>query len=356
MAHHTLLVGSGLVQANGGIQTVAKLSWDAVGRVGPRSLISFGPVDSSDAGNAARSVITTSKPALLTRVALRTWPAEIGLFTHIELLKLLPLLRRGPRRIVAFIMGIEAWRPLGWMTRRMLRRVDLLLSISQHTWERFVSYNPEFRTHPHTVLYLGMGQTVACNLFPPDHPPIALILGRMAKDEDYKGHRELITAWPRVQKLLPDARLWVVGDGNLRPELEALAEKVGFGKLITFFGRVSEERKQELIRQSQCLVMPSRGEGFGLVYLEAMRLGRPCLVSDQGAGCEVVNPSEAGLAVDPSDLDALAAAVAQLLTRGPRWDAWSAAARHRYAATFTRDHFQGRLLDVLFGSVTVARS
>jgi glycosyltransferase involved in cell wall biosynthesis len=103
------------------------------------------------------------------------------------------------------------------------------------------------------------------------------------------------------------------------------------------------------LRRCRCLAMPSRGEGFGLVYLEAMRLGRPCLVSDQDAGREVVAPPEAGLAADPANGPQLAESLCRLLTPGEEWEQWSQAARQRYDSGFQGRDFQQRLLDALFG-------
>src|SRR6185369_351165 len=91
-----------------------------------------------------------------------------------------------------------------------------------------------------------------------------------------------------------------------------------------------------------------RSEGFGLVYLEAMRAGRPCLVSTLDAGREVVNPPEAGLAADPADRQALAAALCRLITPGAEWDRWSEQARLRYEGQFTARHFQERLVKAVF--------
>jgi phosphatidylinositol alpha-1,6-mannosyltransferase len=341
----TLLVAGGLVPSDGGIQAYSRIVWDTLDPVAGRSLISLGAVPSGD-GFATSGVIATSKWALLKGVVFRKWPSELCLVTHVGLIKLLPFLRSRPRHVVAFLNGVEVWQRLDWMTRRALRRVDLFLSISQYTWERFVAANPEFSSVRHEVLYLGMGD-VAESVPAAENPPAALILGRMSRTEDYKGHRQLIAAWPRVCERVPGARLWVAGTGDLQPDLEALARQAGVDNLVTFFGRVSEEQKQKLLASSRCLVMPSRGEGFGLVYLEAMRLGRPCLVGNQDAGREVVNPPEAGLAVDPDDAAALTDAVTQLLTPGSWWDEWSRAARRRYESNFTAGHFQRRLLERL---------
>jgi phosphatidylinositol alpha-1,6-mannosyltransferase len=173
------------------------------------------------------------------------------------------------------------------------------------------------------------------------------MVGRLARDEDYKGHREVLTAWPVVRRFIPDAELWVVGDGDLRPELEKIAAWPPTSGGVRFWGAVSEEKKFELIARSRCLVLPSRGEGFGLVYLEAMRSARPCLVSTVDAGREVVQPPECGLAVLPSDTAELASAMKRMLCPGPEWSRWSQSARQRYESYFTAAHFQTRLLRAL---------
>jgi phosphatidylinositol alpha-1,6-mannosyltransferase len=169
------------------------------------------------------------------------------------------------------------------------------------------------------------------------------MLSRLERGEDYKGHREVIAAWRGVRAQIPGAELWVAGDGNLRGELEMLTRECGVADAVRFLGRVSETQKQELLAACRCFVMPSRGEGFGLVYLEAMRAGRPCLVGDNDGGREPVNPPEAGLEVNPSDPAQVERNLVQLLRGGDEWSAWSSQARARYEAQFTAAHFERRL-------------
>jgi phosphatidylinositol alpha-1,6-mannosyltransferase len=173
------------------------------------------------------------------------------------------------------------------------------------------------------------------------------MLSRLEKREDYKGHREMLDAWPLVLRRLPTAELWIAGDGDLRPDLERVAANHGLGQAVRFLGFVSETRKHELLRDSRCMAVPSRGEGFGLVYLEAMRLGRPCLVSTLDAGREVVDPPRHGLAVDPDDRASLVEAACRLLTIGPEWQQWSISSRERYEQHFSARHYQRRLLTAL---------
>lgn len=277
------------------------------------------------------------------RVGVR---AEVIVVWHVGMLKLLPFLRAGSRPIALFLHGIECWKELAPSTRRLLERVDVFLSNSRFTWERFLERNPLERPVFQRTIPLGIG-SIAPPIAAPADPPAALILGRMDHREDYKGHKQLIDAWPLVLRQLAGAELWVAGGGDLQSELVATVEANQLQSRVRFFGSISEEVKEQLLERCRCLVLPSRGEGFGLVYLEAMRMGRPCLVSTLDAGREVVNPPEAGLAVDPDDREALADAVCRLLTPGQDWRAWSAGARRRYESCFTAAHFQERLTSTL---------
>jgi phosphatidylinositol alpha-1,6-mannosyltransferase len=347
---------SGLSGRNaGGVQESGRIAWRAVvGHArslgGSAGLLVYGEADDADLGlGGGLSLAEANRWCLLGKAAVRQWHTPLACFWHTGLLRLLPVLRLGRAEIVLFLHGVEAWRPQGWLTQRLLSRVDRFLSNSSFTWQRFLEFQPQLADRPHAVVPLGIGEPVADEPPPPDDPPAVLMLGRLQRGEDYKGHREIIAAWPRVRSQSPGARLWVAGDGDLRPDLEALAARCGVSDAVRFWGRVSESQKQELLRRSRCMAMPSRGEGFGLVYLEAMRLGRPCLVSTCDAGQEVVAPPEAGLAADPGRPDDLTAALVRLLADGPDWEERSRAARRRYEGAFTAEQFQRRLLAALFG-------
>jgi phosphatidylinositol alpha-1,6-mannosyltransferase len=285
--------------------------------------------------------------AVLRAIACRRRPT-IVLIWHLHLLKLLPFLEPPTLRATLFLHGVECWLEQSLLTRLLLRRVHLVLSNSDHTWDRFVRANPQMYATPHRTVHLGCGSRLDVGIPVPDERPAALMIGRLQKTEDYKGHQQMIEAWPQVLEKMPDAQLWIAGSGDLRTSLETLARQRTPQGSVRFYGHVSEAEKERLVAGCRCLALPSRGEGFGLAYVEAMRLGRPCLVSNLDAGREVVNPPEAGLAVDPNDPRATADAVLRLLTPGDEWDRWSFQARSRYETRFTRQHFQHRLLSALF--------
>jgi phosphatidylinositol alpha-1,6-mannosyltransferase len=285
-------------------------------------------------------------PALLRALAHRG-PVGTVLIWHSGLLKLTPFIASGKPKRVLFLHGVEVWRKHDHLTSMLMRNTDLFLSNSDHTWRRFLSFHPECGGNAHQTVHLGIGEPLNQAAPVPDGPPAALMIGRMQRDENYKGHREVLEVWQRVLQAMPAAELWIVGGGDLRPELEAMVQAQSLGDRVRFFGAVPDEVKEDLLRKCRALVLPSAGEGFGLVYLEAMRMGRPCLVSTLDAGAEVVNPPEAGLAVDLHNPSELTASIIRLLTAGSEWNQMAVGAKQRYDAQFTGHHFQERLVNAL---------
>lgn len=341
-----LFLFSGLDPRQGGVQ-VSALDLISERSSSQDDAIIYGSDPQNACSEFGRVVCEKDKLRLLGQVLLRQWPVATGVFWHLDMLKLLPFLRGFRGKIVVFLHGIEAWRPQTPRMQKMLKRVDLFLSNSEHTWQRFLEFTPAVSGSRHTTTALGYGQPIPNFAVQKAPSPVALILGRMAKSEDYKGHKELIAAWPKVVASVPNARLEIVGEGDLQPELEhTVAEKNLTGRVI-FHGRVTEERKQELLSTCSVMAMPSRAEGFGIVYLEAMRLGRPCLVSNCDAGREVVSPPIAGLEVDPRNESEMAAKLVELLTFNQRWTEWSKSATERYSTSYTRRDFQDRVFNAI---------
>jgi phosphatidyl-myo-inositol dimannoside synthase len=334
----------------GGIQASGKIAWAGIRERMVTSmhapiLFLYGESGVESRGQDGVVAARTKSAALLAALRLRARPTCV-LFWHISLLRLLPFFRARGARTVVFLHGVEAWRPRGWAFRALLGKVDLFVSNSDYTWARFLVDNPTFHARPHRTVPLGIGAPLGVTGANRGATTV-LMMGRLVRGEDYKGHREMIAAWPLVRERFSNAELWIAGDGDLRPELESSVQAHGLTGCIHFTGYISEEEKQRLLARCSCFALPSQGEGFGLVYLEAMRIGRPCLVSTLDAGREVVNPPEAGLSADPRDLRALADATCRLLTPGQEWDAWSLRARMRYEQHFTAAHFQRRLIEAL---------
>ena len=331
----------------GGIQLTARLALQGLrgSSLGNTDILCYGPKCSEAAGSAG-GFCSHSKAEAAVRALRFRGRSDYLLFWHLHVLSLMPLIGTRGKRTYLFLHGIEAWCSVSGMMRRFLDQIDVFLTNSDFTWQRFVEMHPQWARAEHRTVHLGVGEPET-RIDRPGDVPAAVIVARMMRAEGYKGHVELVKAWPVVLERVPNAELWVVGGGDAGDDLRDLAFATGVGGKVRFFGVVSDEEKQRLLQRSRCLVLPSRGEGFGLVYLEAMRLGRPCLASIYDAGQEVISPPQAGISVDPSDTEGLAEAVTQLLTPGAAWQQQSENARRRYEESFTAAHFQRRLLDAL---------
>ena len=174
-----------------------------------------------------------------------------------------------------------------------------------------------------------------------------MILARIDNSERYKGHAELVAAWPRVISAVPDARLLIVGTG---PGLEALTSVIKSSPAagqIEITGFVEEIDLQALWRRAHVFAMPSRKEGFGLVYVEAMRYGLPIIASIHDAAPEVNLHEVTGYNVDLDKKNDLSDRLIQLLRSPQLCRDLGAAGFQRWNEHFRMSAFQRRFLPLM---------
>jgi phosphatidylinositol alpha-1,6-mannosyltransferase len=184
-----------------------------------------------------------------------------------------------------------------------------------------------------------------------------LMVGRMSKAEYYmgfrdatdlyKGFKQLILAVGQLSRQVPGARLWIVGDGDARPDLEQWIAGRSERDFVDFLGRVSDKRLEQLYQASDVFALPSEGEGFGLVFVEAMAHGLPCVCVNAGAAPEVVHDGETGLVARPRDVADLADKLLVLAKNTVLHTRLSNEARRTYAERFTAQAFEERIFTAL---------
>ena len=140
-----------------------------------------------------------------------------------------------------------------------------------------------------------------------------LTVGRWRADERYKGMDTLITALPRLLPRWPELQLLAVGDGDDRAWLEDLAEETGVDRHVHFLSGLSYEELAACYGHCELFALPSRGEGFGLVYLEAMACGKPVIGGAHGGAPEVIEDGKTGYLVQHGDAVQLATSIETLL-------------------------------------------
>jgi phosphatidyl-myo-inositol dimannoside synthase len=252
-----------------------------------------------------------------------------------------------------FLHGIELDRVGRGSRRRALRAAWRLLVNSEFTKSTVLRRFPEVAGRVRVVpLCIDPDRVEAWEAMERDlaglaREQVALIVGRMWSEERGKGHDELLEAWAVVRQRLPTAQLWIAGGGDDRARLEVKARDLGLTDLVHFLGRVTDEELARLFRRAAVFAMPSRQEGFGLVYAEAMWHGLPCIGATVDAAGEVIADGETGLLVPYGDVPSLAEALTVLLADAGRRERLSEASRRRAREKFGYPRFRADLLRAL---------
>lgn len=273
---------------------------------------------------------------------------------------------RSSRPYAVFLHGVECWHSLRLRARWGMSGADTLLFNSNHTRDTFLKFNPWATTKRLRVIPLGVPLSLlnqqnvgpsSKSLASVETPLRVLCVGRMSKADYYEGFREgnglykgfkvLIEAIGLASKSGLSVRLEIVGDGDARPELETWLSSLPESRFVSLLGRVSDERLAQAYRDNDVFCLPSEGEGFGLVFAEAMAQGLPCVCVAAGAAPEVVTNQVTGLVARPRDVDDLASKFLLLGRDTPLRMRLSAAARQRVVDFFAYDKFLARIDDAL---------
>ncbi|MFT5448864.1 MAG: phosphatidylinositol alpha-1,6-mannosyltransferase [Gammaproteobacteria bacterium] len=220
-------------------------------------------------------------------------------------------------RVWLQLHGIEAWQSPGRLTGAMTRRCDLVTAVSRVTRERFLSWS---NVDPQRVKVLS-------NTFSPHFTPgnvdaalrerfvangeaLILTVSRLHKSERYKGHEHVMRALLEAPlQTQPKPAYVIAGDGDDVRYLQQRARDLGLEKRVHLIGPVAPSGLRALYRSADVFVMPSTGEGFGIVYLEAAACGIPVVGGDADGARDALREGELGALVDARDPVAIAQAI-----------------------------------------------
>jgi glycosyltransferase involved in cell wall biosynthesis len=167
--------------------------------------------------------------------------------------------------------------------------------------------------------------------------PRLLCVGRLIP---IKGHIVLLRAFADARRRIPDLQLDIAGRGPLEPALRALAKELEVEDAIRFLGYVAPV--QRAIEDAAIVVVPSMGEGFGMVALEAMERARPVIAAEIGGLGELVEEGVTGLLVQPGEAEPLTQAIVQLANELPRAAEMGEAGRRRALEQFLQERCTDR--------------
>ena len=255
------------------------------------------------------------------RAALRR--AKVVLAGHPNLAPVVQAMKVvAPRlRTIVCTHGVEVWETLPWVRRMALRRATLVLAPTQDTANCVVEQQGVREERVHVLPWAldpdfeAISADSAKRDLPTGFPAgrVILTVGRWLANERYKGMDTLITALPRLMARWPEVQLLAVGSGDDRVWLEELAEKYGVSMHVHFLNNLSYEQLAACYAACEIFALPSAGEGFGLVYLEAMARGKPVIGGAHGGAPEVIEDGVTGYLVAHGDAPQLATSIETLL-------------------------------------------
>jgi phosphatidyl-myo-inositol dimannoside synthase len=243
---------------------------------------------------------------------------DLVVCAHVNLLPLARLVARDP---LLFIYGIEAWKPLrDPLSNRLLHGARGVVTISEITGQRFAGwsgYRGPLHLLPNSIHAEEYGirpkNEALRTRYRLQGRRVLLTLGRVVAAERYKGFDEVLDVLPDIARVHDDIAYVIAGGGNDLPRLARKAVNLGIAPRVIFTGLVREDEKADLYNLADVYVMPSRGEGFGFVFLEALACGVPAIGSRLDGGREALRNGTLGRLVDSTNLAELRVALLDAL-------------------------------------------
>jgi phosphatidyl-myo-inositol dimannoside synthase len=243
-------------------------------------------------------------------------------------------------RYLLFLYGIDVWGLEELSRKRAILSADMHIAISSYTAKRMEREQGLPSSHVRVLRCIVDASLFAIGPKPKylldrygltSDLPVILTVGRLHAAEAYKGHDRILRILSEVRSQLSesndrqsasdlrlptsDLRYVIVGDGDDRPRLEMLAADLGVREAVVFAGKVPAVELNDHYNLCDLFAMPSTGEGFGIVFLEALACGKPVLGGNKDASRDALLDGELGILVDPDDPNELRSAIVSILLK-----------------------------------------
>ncbi|MBR8835818.1 MAG: glycosyltransferase [Stigonema ocellatum SAG 48.90 = DSM 106950] len=218
--------------------------------------------------------------------------------------------------------GIEAWDIQNALLKKALQHADRILAVSRYTRDRLLQ---EQNLDPN--IFSILPNTFNFNRFQPAPKPTYLLekyhlkpkqptiltVSRLAAVERYKGYDQILRALPQIRQVIPDVHYIIVGKGDDRARIEQLIARLGLQDCVTLAGFVCDQQLCDYYNLCDVFAMPSKREGFGIVYLEALACGKPVLGGHQDGTIDALCQGELGALVNPDNLSEITHTIIKIL-------------------------------------------
>lgn len=263
------------------------------------------------------------------KVAIKAPKTDMVIITHINL-ALIGLLVKAinPKCKVWLIAhGIEVWRPLSFFKKMFLNRCDKILCVSNFTKQQIIS---KHKTKPAICKVLNNAVDPFMKLpsifTKPAHllkryklnkkNPVIFTLTRLASTEQYKGHDQVIKIIKTLKVKFPHIKYILSGqyDHKEKTRIQKLITANNVQEQVILTGFLNEGELSDHFLLADLFVLPSKKEGFGIVFIEALACGLPVICGNADGSTDAIQDGQLGKAINPDNLTSLETAITEYLT------------------------------------------
>lgn len=262
--------------------------------------------------------------------ALRTlWQAiffnpDLIICSHVNFSPLCYLASFLGKRYIVLSYGIDVWSITSKIKRRALKKAALVTAISNFTKEKIIDQIPQIKDRiplvPNAIDGLSFYPKPKSGYLINRHnltkeDKIILTVTRLDKRERYKGYYEVVNALPHILTKIPQAKYLLVGGGNDLANIQKHIREKKLEDSVIFAGYVSDNELIDYYNLSDVFVMPSKGEGFGFVFLEALACGKPVIAGNKDGSRDALLDGQLGILVNPDNIAGIARAIIRVLKK-----------------------------------------
>jgi len=293
-----------------------------------------------------------SKLNLITYILQITPPLNVLIVGHLHMAPLAFALKALGKISAYYVIlhGIEAWHRSSFFQRKALLGANKIITTTCYTAEECARHNNIPANRFQIIPLCADERSVTPSVdFKLNGAFKLLCVARQSVSERNKGFEQLFHALALLKASHPEINLNLVGKGDDQPRLKEATHQLGIAKHVTFWGALSDEDLAAAYSDCDVFAMPSKKEGFGIVFLEAMRLGKPCIGGNHGGTPDVIEHGKSGFLVDYDDITALAESIRTLADDASLRQAMGARGYELVKEKFDFNNFQTSYKQLVMG-------
>lgn len=234
-------------------------------------------------------------------------------------------------KVIIITHGIEVWHHQSGIKKNILQQADMVFSVSNFTKQQLLIFNPtmvadRIKVFPNTIdTYFKLPEQFSkpdylmSRYKLPFNKKILLTVTRMAYSEKYKGYDAVLEVLSELKEVRNDFMYLICGkaEPEEKKRIELLINQYKLSESVQLIGYVADEELNDHYLLCDTFIMPSKKEGFGIVFIEALACGRRVIAGSKDGSVDALMNGELGTLIDPDNIEQLKQAIEDTLTAPP---------------------------------------